>query len=86
MIFDVHGQLEQLPELTAKLARGVIAKRLSEIPLQKAVKHPLSPESMKKQLGRLEGSGFRLKALDMHLATNLTLPISELNRMRGAVV
>ena len=31
VIFDVHGQLEQLLELTAKLNRGVIAKRLTYI-------------------------------------------------------
>ena len=58
VIFEVHGQLGQPLKLTAKLATGAIARSLSETPLQRAVKHPLSAESLKKQLGRLGGSDF----------------------------
>ena len=86
VIFEVHGQLGQPLELTAKLASGAIARSLSETPLQRAVKHPLSAESLKKQLGRLGGSGFRLGDLHLHLDPNLMLPVSELNRIRRSVV
>lgn len=58
----------------------------SSVLLETANSHPLTPEILAKQLGRLGGTGFRLEALDCQLATGLILPLSELNALRRRLV
>ncbi|MDA5109522.1 DUF3656 domain-containing U32 family peptidase [Brevibacillus thermoruber] len=60
----------------------------SEIPLEAALKRPLTPELLYEQLSRLGGTLFYLNAQDLttDLDGDLILPVSELNRMRREAV
>ena len=54
----------------------------SLIPLEKALKAPLTEEKLRAQLEKTADSGFVLGALTLDLEGGVILPISELNRMR----
>lgn len=58
------------------------AEARSALPLQAALKRPLTTELLRQQLGRLGGSGWELGELRNRLAPGLMLPLSELNRLR----
>lgn len=58
----------------------------SSMPLETARQRPLSLEGLKEQLGRLGGTGFELGDVESRLAGEVILPVSELNRMRRALV
>jgi putative protease len=62
--------------------RGGGAEVRSAVPLQAALKRPLTTETLREQLGRLGGTGWELGALANHLEPGLILPVSELNRLR----
>lgn len=59
---------------------------VSGIPLAPAAKHPLSTETLEKQLGRLGDSEFELASLENQLEGDCHLPVSELNRLRRELV
>jgi U32 family peptidase len=74
-------------ELSGKLGeplvlRGGGAEARSALPLQAALKRPLTDEVLREQLGRLGGTGWELGQLHNHLEPGLILPVSELNRLR----
>jgi putative protease len=60
----------------------------SDIPLEAALKRPLTHALLHEQLGRLGGTIFHLSAdrLSIDLEGDLILPVSELNRMRREAV
>ena len=58
----------------------------STMPLQTAMKRPLTAESATDQLGRLGGTEMELGTLDFQVQGETILPISELNRLRRALV
>ncbi len=58
----------------------------SVMPLEEARQRPLTAETLTAQLGRLGGTPFELGSVDCHLEGNVMLPVSELNRMRRALV
>ena len=58
----------------------------STTPLQKAEKRPLTPEFLREQLGRLGGTRYFVESLNADLDGPVMLPVSELNRMRRALV
>jgi len=60
----------------------------SGMPLEAALKRPLTPELLHEQLGRLGGTLFHLEAnrLTVELEGDLILPVSELNRIRREAV
>lgn len=58
----------------------------SSIPLAAAKNHPLTPATLRAQLGRLGGSGYALGSLQFQVAPDCMLPLSELNRMRRVLV
>ncbi len=62
------------------------AEVLSAMPLQAAEKRPLSEESLRDQLGRLGGTRYYVESLTAALEGAVILPVSELNRMRRALV
>ena len=64
--------------------RGVRVQ--SDMPLQTALKRPLTEETLAAQLGRLGGSGFALGSCECALEGEVMLPLSELNRMRRVLV
>lgn len=58
----------------------------SEMPLQRAQKHALTPETLRAQLERLGGTGYVLGRLHCEVEAGLMLPLSVLNRMRRSLV
>jgi len=64
--------------------RGLVIS--SAMPLQNADQRPLDRQRLQQQLGRLGGSGWRLRDLTLELEGDLFLPVAELNRMRRALL
>lgn len=58
----------------------------SAIPLQPALNRPLTEGVVREQLGRLGGTPYQIRAVRVELDGSLMLPVSELNRMRRALV
>jgi len=59
---------------------------VSAMPLQTAEKRPLNAESLRDQWSRMGGTRFYLESLTTSLEGDVILPVSELNRMRRALV
>lgn len=70
--------------LTVTSANG--ASVTSSVPLQAAAKHPLSTETLIAQFSRLGDTSYELASLDNQLEGECHLAVSELNRMRRALV
>ena len=83
---EVHGLAGKPLTVIARDEFGNVAKAESSVPLAKAKKLPLTEEKLREQLGRLGGTPFRLGGLKNLLAGEITLPVSELNRLRRATV
>jgi putative protease len=83
---EVHGATGQPLTLIAHDEVGNVAKWESAMPLVPAEKRPLTIELLREQLGRLGGTPFKLGELKNHLTGDVLLPLSELNRLRRAVV
>jgi putative protease len=66
--------------------KGQEVKVTSSMSLEVAAKRPLTLESLKEQFGRLGGTGFELGEVEAHLEGEVIVPVSELNRMRRAMV
>ncbi|KAF0094450.1 MAG: peptidase U32 [Puniceicoccaceae bacterium 5H] len=66
--------------------RGHVVRESSALPLEMAQKQPLDQARLEKQLGRLGDSPFTQAEVDNQLDPGLILPVSELNRLRRAVV
>jgi U32 family peptidase len=83
---EVHGQAGKLLTLIVRDEIGHVAKAESTVPLVKAEKQPLTENKLREQLGRLGGTPFRLGRLTNHVAGEVMLPVSELNRLRREAV
>jgi len=83
---EVHGLAGQPLTLIVRDESGCVAQADSAMPLAKAEKLPLSTEKLREQLGRLGGTPFRLGTLENHLAGEVLVPVSELNRLRRETV
>ena len=59
---------------------------VSSINLEQARNRPLTEQTLRDQLGRLGGTPFELDQLVVELQGDVILPVSELNRMRRALV
>lgn len=64
--------------------RGVVIE--SAMPLQAAMKRPLSVESLRDQFGRLGGTEYQLGEVRFEVEGEVIVPVSELNRMRRDLV
>jgi U32 family peptidase len=84
--FEVHGAAGKPLTIFARDELGHTARADSEMVLQPAQKRPLTTELLTEQLGRLGGTPFRLGSVEAQLHGDLLVPISELNRMRRALV
>jgi len=83
---ELHGQASTPLTLIATDDEGHIAQLESQIPLTPADNHPLTPERLREQLGRLGGTPFKLGAFSSQLEGDVMLPVSELNRLRREAV
>lgn len=72
--------------LVISLKNGQEIQVTSCMPLESARQRPLTLEGLKEQLGRLGGTGFELGDVEAKLEGDVILPVSELNRMRRALV
>ncbi|MED1742640.1 DUF3656 domain-containing U32 family peptidase [Brevibacillus borstelensis] len=85
----VSGKLGEKLSVTwvDKMANNAVTSQ-SEIPLEAAVKRPLTAELLLDQLGRLGGTIYRLEAADLTVVLDgeVIVPVSELNRMRREAV
>lgn len=84
--WEVHGAAGTPLTLIARDAQGHVARADSTLPLQPARQQPLTRARLEAQLGRLGDTPFRLGRLDNRLEGEVLLPVSELNRLRRAVV
>jgi len=80
--FEAHGHAGGPLTLILRDEVGHIAKAESAMPLETATKQPLDEVRLREQLGRLGNTPFRLGTLDCRLEGPVTLPVSELNRLR----
>jgi putative protease len=64
----------------------VVATVESAMPLDEARNKPLSMETLEAQLSRLGGTPYELASLNVDLKGNVIVPVSELNRMRRALI
>ena len=83
---EVHGSIDKPLTLIARDEIGNVAKTESAMPLVQAGKQPLTTKRLRGQLGRLGGTPFKLGDLKNHLAGDVLLPVSELNRLRRGAV
>lgn len=82
-----EGRAGQPLVLGALDTAGSLAHHVeSAIPLQNAERHPLTREMLERQLGKLGGTRYALASVEMAIAGDVILPVSELNRMRRALV
>lgn len=63
---------------------GIVIK--SQMPLQKALHRPLTPDVFREQFGRLGNTPFELGKCIVRVDEGIMLPLSELNRMRRELV
>jgi putative protease len=88
----VRGRCDQPLELRVLMAEGLgeadrpDLSACSALPLAPATAAGLDRERLEAQLGRLGGSGWRLRHLEIDLPEGLFLPLAELNRLRRALV
>lgn len=83
---EAHGTAGQPLTLVARDEMGHVVQVQSTMPLTAAHGQPLTPARLREHLGRLGETGFQLRELGWHLAENVILPLSELNRLRRAWV
>jgi putative protease len=79
---EVHGRAGTPLTLIANDGFGRVVKQESAVPLAAAENHPLTPERLREQLGRLGGTPFKLGEFTSHLEGDVIVPVSELNRLR----
>ncbi len=83
---EVSGSAGESLEVTARDELGNEVRVKSAMSLARAEKQPLTPERLRAQLGRLGGTPFKLAELKNNLEGGVLLPVSELNRLRRAIV
>jgi putative protease len=79
---EVHGRAGQPITVVARDEIGHVVRVASSMPLVEADNQPLTTDRLRRQLGRLGGTAFKLGALENRLEGGLMLPVSELNRLR----
>jgi putative protease len=79
---EVHGHTGAPLTLIADDGEGHVVRLTSQLNLEAANNHPLTPKRLEEQLGRLGGTPFKLGTLTCKLEGDVMLPVSELNRLR----
>lgn len=83
---EVHGHAGAPLTLIADDGEGHVVSLASQLALVAATNHPLTPNRLRDQLGRLGGTPFNLGELTSRLEGDVMLPVSELNRLRRDAV
>ncbi len=82
----VKGQVGTPLQLTLKDFEGIEVTVHDDNPAEEALKRPLNDEVLRKQIGRLGGTPFRLETLKAKLIGDLMVPMSRLNELRRKAV
>ncbi len=72
--------------IVAQLGEGRDVRLASPEPLVEALKHPLTEESLREQLGRLGSTNYELRHLDANIQGRPMLPLSVLGKLRHEMV
>ena len=72
--------------IRGQAASGAACLVTSPDPLAKAQKHPLTPEVLREQLGRLGGSIYELRHLEARIDGEPMIPLSVLGKLRHTLV
>jgi U32 family peptidase len=83
---EIHGAVGTNLLAIARDRQGHIVQVESAMPLIEAHSQPLTAERLQAQFGRLGNTPFCLGTLTSHLEGAGLLPVSELNRLRRAIV
>ena len=84
--FVVRAAVGQPLIVRASLASGATCEVVSEEVAVEALKHPLTEETLRAQLGRLGGTPFELRTLTAEIVGRPMLPLSVLGKVRHALV
>jgi putative protease len=84
--FEVQGREGERLTVIARDEMGHVAEAQSAISLERAEKRPLTTERLSEQFGRLGGTPFEIGSLSNTIQGTVIVPVSELNRMRRALV
>ncbi|KYC39805.1 peptidase U32, partial [Scytonema hofmannii PCC 7110] len=83
---EVYGEVGQPLIALARDQKGHIVQVESAMVLEEAHTKPLTTEKLQEQFGRLGNTPFCLGTLTNHLNGAVTVPVSELNRLRREIV
>ena len=85
---DIHATVQPGWPLRLEVttAAGMWCELESAEPAQEAARHPLTPETLRDQLGRLGGTPFELRELTVEIVGRPMLPFSVLGRLRHDLV
>ncbi|MCY7320379.1 MAG: U32 family peptidase [Phormidesmis sp. CAN_BIN36] len=83
---EIDGEIGQTLVVVARDRLGHVVQVESEMLLVEAHNKPLTHDRLHEQLGRLGNTPFCLDRLTNHLDGSVMLPVSELNRLRRAIV
>jgi putative protease len=72
--------------VSARAANGSTCQVQSDDPLAAATRHPLAVDLLRRQLGRLGGTGFALGELQAEIVGHPMAPLSVLGKLRHALV
>ncbi|MCA9201925.1 MAG: U32 family peptidase [Planctomycetales bacterium] len=85
---DMHvsAAVGQPLRIAARASNGSLARVDSDQPLEAAQRHPLTAETLRKQLGRLGGTVYELRELTAEFDGQPMAPLSVLGQLRHALV
>lgn len=86
LIFELTGILGEALKLSVKDSSNYFVEIKGEISLAKSEKMILTPELLKKQLGKLGGTPFLLSDLITKIPEFSYVPVSELNKLRRSAI
>ena len=72
--------------ISGRTDSGVVCRLESPEPLQEAVKHPLTAETLREQLGRLGRTTYQLRHLETRIDGRPMVPLSVLGQLRRGMV
>ena len=83
---SVRAAVGEKMSITASIVDGVTVKIESELPLEEARKHPLTPEVLQEQFNRLGETRFELANLAANLDGKAMIPLSVLGQLRRQII
>ncbi|WZO99466.1 DUF3656 domain-containing protein [Isosphaeraceae bacterium EP7] len=82
----VEATVGQPLKLEARTESGVVARVESDAPLEAADRHPATEEMLAEQLGRMGGTTYELREMDVRLEGQPMVPKSLLNGLRRDLI